>query len=134
MQEKVYEDNLEASVVILKKIAEKWKDLSVKQSSLDTLTETLRSFKNMVLLLLLHLLLFLIYYNFSPSIESVFQLWSLKSQATRMIFFFTLNSFSDQAPAKESHKFVKMTILPLNFQLYINTPMTCQNDSFALEF
>ncbi|KAI3779085.1 hypothetical protein L2E82_08563 [Cichorium intybus] len=45
--EKVYEDNLEASVVILKRIADQWKDLSAKQSSLDTLTQTLRSFKNM---------------------------------------------------------------------------------------
>ncbi|KAI3696277.1 hypothetical protein L1987_79289 [Smallanthus sonchifolius] len=45
--EKVYVDNLEASVVILRRLAEQWKEVSVKQSSLDTLSETLRHFKSM---------------------------------------------------------------------------------------
>ncbi|KAJ0725027.1 putative transmembrane protein [Helianthus annuus] len=45
--EKVYTDNLEASVVILRRLAEQWKDVSAKQSSLDTLGETLRHFKSM---------------------------------------------------------------------------------------
>ncbi|KAI3733832.1 hypothetical protein L6452_13289 [Arctium lappa] len=45
--EKVYVDNIEASVVILRRLAEQWKELSVKQSSLDALGETLRSFKSM---------------------------------------------------------------------------------------
>lgn len=42
-------DNLDASVVILRKLTEQWKVLSVKQSSLDTLSETLLSFKNKVI-------------------------------------------------------------------------------------
>ena len=41
-------DNLEASVVILRKLTEQWNDFSVKQSSLEALGETLSSFKNMV--------------------------------------------------------------------------------------
>ncbi|XP_024989945.1 uncharacterized protein LOC112524386 [Cynara cardunculus var. scolymus] len=45
--EKVYTDNLEASVVILRRLAEQWKELSVKQSSLEALAGTLRSFKSM---------------------------------------------------------------------------------------
>ncbi|PWA53566.1 hypothetical protein CTI12_AA443680 [Artemisia annua] len=45
--EKVYVDNLEASVVILRKLTEQWNDLSAKQSSLEALGETLSSFKNM---------------------------------------------------------------------------------------
>ncbi|KAK9060054.1 hypothetical protein SSX86_020758 [Deinandra increscens subsp. villosa] len=45
--EKVYVDNLEASVVILRRIAEQWKEVSVKQASLDALSETLRHFKSM---------------------------------------------------------------------------------------
>ncbi|XP_071686311.1 uncharacterized protein [Rutidosis leptorrhynchoides] len=43
---KVYEDNLEASVAILKRLTEQWKELSLNQSSLETLSETLRTFKN----------------------------------------------------------------------------------------
>ncbi|XP_076946388.1 uncharacterized protein LOC143617864 [Bidens hawaiensis] len=45
--EKVYVDNLEASVVILRRLVEQWKDASVKQSSLDALSETVRRFKNL---------------------------------------------------------------------------------------
>nr|XP_043627744.1 transmembrane protein 214-like [Erigeron canadensis] len=45
--EKVYEDNLAASVVILKRLAEQWNELSAKQSSPKTLSETLQSFKSM---------------------------------------------------------------------------------------
>ncbi|GKB31993.1 transmembrane protein 214-like protein [Tanacetum coccineum] len=44
-QEKLYLDDLEASVVALRKLAEQWKVLSLNQSSLGALTETLRSFK-----------------------------------------------------------------------------------------
>nr|GEU57356.1 transmembrane protein 214-like [Tanacetum cinerariifolium] len=44
--EKVYVDNLEASVVILRKLTEQWNDFSAKQSSLEALGETLCSFKN----------------------------------------------------------------------------------------
>ncbi|GJT08824.1 transmembrane protein 214-like protein [Tanacetum coccineum] len=43
--EKLYLDDLEASVVVLRKLAEQWKVLSLNQSSLKALTETLRSFK-----------------------------------------------------------------------------------------
>ncbi|KAL8241843.1 hypothetical protein R6Q59_012145 [Mikania micrantha] len=45
--EKVYMDNLEASVLILRRLAEQWKEVSAKQSSLDILSETLRHFKSM---------------------------------------------------------------------------------------
>jgi hypothetical protein len=44
--EKVYMENLVASVAILKKLNEEWKSLSVKQSSLDALGEILRSFRH----------------------------------------------------------------------------------------
>uniref|UniRef100_A0A5B7AHQ4 Transmembrane protein 214-A n=1 Tax=Davidia involucrata TaxID=16924 RepID=A0A5B7AHQ4_DAVIN len=43
--DKIYMDNVEASVAILRKLTEDWKELSVKQSSLDALGETLRSFR-----------------------------------------------------------------------------------------
>jgi hypothetical protein len=42
----IYMDNVEASVAILRKITEEWKEFSVKQSSLDALKETLKSFRN----------------------------------------------------------------------------------------
>ncbi|KAF5762274.1 putative transmembrane protein [Helianthus annuus] len=41
----VYLDNLEASIVILKRLNEQWKELSLKQSFLEALTETLKSLK-----------------------------------------------------------------------------------------
>ncbi|OMO55484.1 hypothetical protein CCACVL1_27227 [Corchorus capsularis] len=41
----VYLDNLEASVAILRKLANDWKELSVKHSTLDPLRETLKSFR-----------------------------------------------------------------------------------------
>ncbi|GFP90805.1 transmembrane protein 214-a [Phtheirospermum japonicum] len=43
--DKIYEDNIEASVVTLKKLSEQWKTLSPKQSSLQALAETLKSFR-----------------------------------------------------------------------------------------
>jgi COX assembly protein 1 len=39
--DKVYQDNLEASVAVLKKLSEQWKDLYVKLSPVDPLRETL---------------------------------------------------------------------------------------------
>ncbi|KAL7000930.1 hypothetical protein U1Q18_002082 [Sarracenia purpurea var. burkii] len=44
--DKIYLDNLEASVAILKKFTEEWKELSAKQSSFDAMRETLKSFRN----------------------------------------------------------------------------------------
>ncbi|KAI7739233.1 hypothetical protein M8C21_004430 [Ambrosia artemisiifolia] len=41
----VYLDNLEASVVILRRLNEQWKDLSLNKSFLETLTGTLKSLK-----------------------------------------------------------------------------------------
>ncbi|KAG6659940.1 hypothetical protein CIPAW_03G071300 [Carya illinoinensis] len=41
----LYLDNLEASVVILGKLSDEWKEHSVKHRTLDTLRETLQSFK-----------------------------------------------------------------------------------------
>ncbi|CAI9278488.1 unnamed protein product [Lactuca saligna] len=43
--EKVYLDNLEASIVVLKRLNEQWKELSLNKPSLEALTQTLRSFK-----------------------------------------------------------------------------------------
>ncbi|XVE72220.1 hypothetical protein DITRI_Ditri11bG0022100 [Diplodiscus trichospermus] len=40
-----YLDNLEASVAVLKRLANEWKELSVKHSTLDPLRETLKSFR-----------------------------------------------------------------------------------------
>lgn len=42
----VYEDNLEASVAVLRKLSEDWKEHSVKLSPLDPLRETLKNFRN----------------------------------------------------------------------------------------
>ncbi|XP_057962000.1 uncharacterized protein LOC131153601 isoform X2 [Malania oleifera] len=44
--DKIYLDNLEASVAILRKLTEEWKEQSVKQASLDFLRETLKSFRH----------------------------------------------------------------------------------------
>ncbi|XP_030496095.1 uncharacterized protein LOC115712030 [Cannabis sativa] len=44
--DKVYQDNLKASVSVLKKLSEQWKQVSVKLFPLDSLRETLKSFKN----------------------------------------------------------------------------------------
>ncbi|KAM1132718.1 hypothetical protein ACFX19_047780 [Malus domestica] len=41
----LYLDNLDASVVLLKKISDEWKEHSVKHASLDPLRETLKSFR-----------------------------------------------------------------------------------------
>ncbi|KAI4313759.1 hypothetical protein L6164_026714 [Bauhinia variegata] len=43
--EKVYEENIEASVLVLKKISDDWKELSAKLSPHDQLRETLKSFR-----------------------------------------------------------------------------------------
>ncbi|KAL8112272.1 uncharacterized protein LOC141666994 [Apium graveolens] len=43
----IYMDNLEVSVAVLKKLTEEWKQLSEKQSSLEGLRETLKSFRHM---------------------------------------------------------------------------------------
>ncbi|KAL4586724.1 hypothetical protein LXL04_011368 [Taraxacum kok-saghyz] len=43
--EKMYSDNLEASIVVLKRLNEKWKELSLNKPSLESLTQTLRTFK-----------------------------------------------------------------------------------------
>ncbi|XP_057765934.1 uncharacterized protein LOC130986521 [Salvia miltiorrhiza] len=43
--DKVYEENIEASAATLRKLSEEWKILSFEQSCLQTLGETLRSFR-----------------------------------------------------------------------------------------
>ncbi|KAK6134179.1 hypothetical protein DH2020_032069 [Rehmannia glutinosa] len=43
--DKIYVDNIEASVATLRKLSEEWKRLSSKQSSLQALGETLKSFR-----------------------------------------------------------------------------------------
>ncbi|KAF3432157.1 hypothetical protein FNV43_RR26896 [Rhamnella rubrinervis] len=43
--EEVYQDNLDASVAVLKKLSEQWKDLHVKLSPVDPLRETLKNFR-----------------------------------------------------------------------------------------
>lgn len=42
-------DNLEVSVAVLKKLTEEWKQQNEKQSSLEGLQETLKSFRHKVL-------------------------------------------------------------------------------------
>ncbi|KAL1803428.1 hypothetical protein ACET3Z_032075 [Daucus carota] len=43
--DKIYMDNLDVSVAVLKKLTEDWRQLSVKQSSLEGLGEALKSFR-----------------------------------------------------------------------------------------
>ncbi|XP_010245595.1 PREDICTED: LOW QUALITY PROTEIN: transmembrane protein 214-A-like [Nelumbo nucifera] len=43
--DKIYLDNIEASVVMLQKLSDEWKEHSIKHSSLDPLKETLKSFR-----------------------------------------------------------------------------------------
>ncbi|PIA26587.1 hypothetical protein AQUCO_09100039v1 [Aquilegia coerulea] len=43
--EKIYLDNLEASVAVLKKLSDEWKEHSAKHASLDPLRETIKSFR-----------------------------------------------------------------------------------------
>ncbi|XP_060213598.1 uncharacterized protein LOC132640836 [Lycium barbarum] len=43
--DKIYLDNIEASVAVLRKLTEEWKELSRRQSSLEALKETLKSFR-----------------------------------------------------------------------------------------
>lgn len=47
-QDKIYQNNLEASVSVLKKLTEQWKDLSGKLTPVDPLRETLKSFRHKV--------------------------------------------------------------------------------------
>ena len=47
-QDKVYQDNLEASVAVLKKLCEEWKEYSVKLSPFDPLRTTLQNFRHKV--------------------------------------------------------------------------------------
>ncbi|XP_028051521.1 uncharacterized protein LOC114256123 [Camellia sinensis] len=44
--DKIYIEKVDVSVSILRKLAEEWKEFSVKQSSLDALRETLKSFRH----------------------------------------------------------------------------------------
>ncbi|XWS30823.1 hypothetical protein CRYUN_Cryun23aG0023700 [Craigia yunnanensis] len=44
-QDVLYLDNLEASVAVLRKLANEWKEYSVKHSTLDPFSETLKSFR-----------------------------------------------------------------------------------------
>lgn len=43
--DKVYQENLEASIAILKKLSEEWKELSVKLAPIEPLRETLKNFR-----------------------------------------------------------------------------------------
>ncbi|KAG8634764.1 hypothetical protein MANES_17G080400v8 [Manihot esculenta] len=43
--DKVYQENLEASIAILKKMSEEWKEVSVKLAPLDTLSVTVKNFR-----------------------------------------------------------------------------------------
>lgn len=47
-QDKLYEGNLEASVKVLKKLSEEWKEHSAKLSPLDPFRATLKSFRQKV--------------------------------------------------------------------------------------
>jgi hypothetical protein len=47
-----YLDNLEASVTVLRRLSNEWKDYSVKHSSLDPVRETLKSFRQKVTFLI----------------------------------------------------------------------------------
>ncbi|CAN4090546.1 unnamed protein product [Withania somnifera] len=46
--DKIYLDNVEASVAVLRKLTEDWKEFSRRQSSLEALKETLKSFRQKV--------------------------------------------------------------------------------------
>ncbi|KAF5204163.1 transmembrane protein (Protein of unknown function DUF2359, transmembrane) [Thalictrum thalictroides] len=43
--EKIYLDNVQASVAVLKKLSEEWKEHNVKHASLDPLRETIKNFR-----------------------------------------------------------------------------------------
>lgn len=45
LQDKIYQDNLEASVSVLKKLSDDWKTHSLKLAPFDALRETLKSFR-----------------------------------------------------------------------------------------
>lgn len=47
-QDKVYEGNLRASVAVLKKLSDQWKEYAAKISPLDPMRETLKSFRHKV--------------------------------------------------------------------------------------
>ena len=48
-QEKVYQDNIEASVSALKKLSDGWKEQSAKLSPYESLRDTLKNFKQKVI-------------------------------------------------------------------------------------
>lgn len=52
-QEKIYMDNLDVSVAVLRKLTEDWRQLSAKQSSLEGLGDALKSFRQKVVVPLL---------------------------------------------------------------------------------
>lgn len=47
-QDKVYQDNIEASVSVLKKLSDDWKELSTKLSPHEPLRDTIKNFKEKV--------------------------------------------------------------------------------------
>lgn len=49
-QEKVYQDNIEASVSVLEKLSDDWKELSTKLSPHDPLRDTIKNLKQKVVL------------------------------------------------------------------------------------
>jgi len=49
-QENVYQDNIEASASVLKKLSDDWKELSTKLSPHDHLRDTIKNFKQKVVL------------------------------------------------------------------------------------
>lgn len=49
MQEKIYLDNLEASVIILRKLSDEWKVHSLKHTNLDVPREILKLFRQKVI-------------------------------------------------------------------------------------
>lgn len=52
-QDKVYQENLEASVAVLKKLSDQWKEHSAKLAPFDPMRETLKSFRHKVTLFFL---------------------------------------------------------------------------------
>lgn len=49
-QDMLYLENLDASVVVLKKLSDEWKEHASKHTSLDPLRETLKSFREKVII------------------------------------------------------------------------------------
>lgn len=89
-------DNVEASVAILRKITEEWKEFSVKQSSLDALKETLKSFRNKVLPLSLSQCVVVPHFHYC-SLITIF----LHSRAHLIHVFITSKNYSKWILQKE---------------------------------